>query len=171
MRFELRPAFALDRYSATTRNLLRAPQGRSTSTSEHRYPSGTARPAREAGAPERLKRRAIRQSGKRVWHGPVPVPPLVRPAPGRFLMSTTRLSALDASFLDIETPTAYMHVGWATTFTQPESGPRRGYDDFFPHIAGRLLRSRRYFQKLAPVPLGVYQPQWVDDEDFDPGRH
>jgi WS/DGAT/MGAT family acyltransferase len=81
------------------------------------------------------------------------------------------LSALDASFLDIETPAAHMHVGWAATFTQPESGGRRGYEDIFAHIAGRLGRSRRYLQKLAPVPLGVYQAQWIDDDDFDPRRH
>jgi WS/DGAT/MGAT family acyltransferase len=81
------------------------------------------------------------------------------------------LSALDASFLDVETPSAHMHVGWAATFTQPDSGPRRGYDDIFAHIAGRLGRSPRYLQKLAPVPLGVYQPLWVDDDDFDPRRH
>jgi WS/DGAT/MGAT family acyltransferase len=81
------------------------------------------------------------------------------------------LSALDASFLDIETPSAHMHVGWAATFTQPESGARRSYDDIFAHIAGRLACAPRYLQKLAPVPLGLYQPQWVDDDDFQPRRH
>src|SRR3954471_13448843 len=86
-------------------------------------------------------------------------------------MPATRLSALDASFLDIETPSAHMHVGWAATFTQPDDGRRRGYDDLFAHIAGRLRRSPRYLQKLARVPLGLYQPQWVDDDDFDPRRH
>jgi diacylglycerol O-acyltransferase len=86
-------------------------------------------------------------------------------------MPATRLSALDASFLDIETPSAHMHIGWAATFTQPESGPRRGYDDILAHITGRLGGAPRYLQKLAPVPLGLYQPQWVDDDDFDPRRH
>jgi diacylglycerol O-acyltransferase / wax synthase len=86
-------------------------------------------------------------------------------------MPVSRLSALDASFLDVETSSAHMHVGWAATFTQPESGRRRDYEDLFAHIAGRLWRSRRYMQKLAPVPLGVYQPQWIDDDAFDPRRH
>ena len=86
-------------------------------------------------------------------------------------MPATRLSALDASFLDVETPTAHMHVGWAATFTQPDEGPPCSFDDLRDHIAGRLCRAPRYRQKLASVPFGMHQPSWVDDDDFDPARH
>ena len=86
-------------------------------------------------------------------------------------MSTARLSALDASFLDVESPTAHMHVGWAATFAPPAAGPSPGFGDLRDHIAGRLGRAPRYRQKLAPVPLDVHEPEWVDDEDFDPARH
>ena len=34
-------------------------------------------------------------------------------------MTATRLSPLDASFLAVESPTAHMHVGWASTFKPP----------------------------------------------------
>jgi diacylglycerol O-acyltransferase / wax synthase len=86
-------------------------------------------------------------------------------------MSTTRLSPLDASFLAVESSTAHMHVGWATTFRPPDEGPRPAFDDLFRHIEGRLCRGRRFRQRLASVPLGLNAPLWIDDEDFDPARH
>ena len=36
--------------------------------------------------------------------------------------ATARLSALDASFLEIESSTAHMHVGWVATFLPPADG-------------------------------------------------
>jgi diacylglycerol O-acyltransferase / wax synthase len=86
-------------------------------------------------------------------------------------MAETRLSALDASFLDVEGPTAHMHVGWAATFSPPESGTPPRFEELRDHIAGRLGRAPRYRQKLAPVPFDVHEPVWVDDESFDARRH
>jgi diacylglycerol O-acyltransferase / wax synthase len=86
-------------------------------------------------------------------------------------MPEARLSGLDASFLDVEGPTAHMHVGWASTFSPPDDGPRPSFEELRDHIAGRLGRAPRYRQKLAPVPFDVDEPVWVDDEDFDPARH
>jgi diacylglycerol O-acyltransferase len=86
-------------------------------------------------------------------------------------MSAERLSALDASFLAVESPTAPMHVGWVSTFEPPEDGPRPGFAELFDHIAGRLAPAPRYRQKLAGVPLGLHEPMWVDDPDFDAAQH
>jgi WS/DGAT/MGAT family acyltransferase len=86
-------------------------------------------------------------------------------------MSAERLSALDASFLAVEGPTAPMHVGWVAVFDPPERGPRPGFDELFEHIAGRLGRAPRYRQRLAGVPLAVHDPVWVDDAGFDAGEH
>jgi hypothetical protein len=86
-------------------------------------------------------------------------------------MPTTRLSALDASFLDVESPTAHMHVGWAAAFTPPSPDTGCSFEDLRDHIASRLGRAPRYRQRIAPVPLGVHEPVWVDDPDFDPHRH
>ena len=64
-----------------------------------------------------------------------------------------------------------MHVGWVSTFAAPEDGPRPGFDELFAFLAGRLAHAPRWRQKLAPVPLGVHEPAWVDDPDFDPAEH
>jgi diacylglycerol O-acyltransferase len=85
--------------------------------------------------------------------------------------SATRLSALDDSFLTVESPTAHMHVGWAAVFDPPAEGPRLGFEELRAHIASRLCRAPRYRQKLCPAPLDIDAPCWVDDPDFDLDRH
>ena len=86
-------------------------------------------------------------------------------------MTADRLSALDASFLAVESPTAPMHVGWVSSFDAPDDGPRPGFPELFEHLAARLALAPRYGQKLAPVPLGLHEPMWVDDPDFDAADH
>ena len=85
--------------------------------------------------------------------------------------ATTRLSALDASFLEIESPTAHMHVGWVATFLPPADGHRPTFAQLRDHIADRLCRAPRYRQRLADVPFGLGPPAWVDDDRFDIDNH
>jgi len=68
---------------------------------------------------------------------------------------TSRLSALDASFLAVETPTAHVHVGWAARFSAPPKGGLPDFSQLREHFALRFARATRYRQKLAPVPLGL----------------
>ena len=63
-------------------------------------------------------------------------------------MPPQRLSALDASFLAVEGPSAHMHVGWAATFSPPADGPRPDFDALFAHISGRLGRAPRFRQRI-----------------------
>jgi diacylglycerol O-acyltransferase len=86
-------------------------------------------------------------------------------------MSTARLSGLDASFLAVETPTAHMHVGWVALFSPPRGGAFPSFGELREHIELRLARAPRYRQRLAPVPLALQAPEWVDDEDFSVDRH
>ena len=86
-------------------------------------------------------------------------------------MTATRLSALDASFLEVESPTAHMHVGWVASFSPPEGQPAPTYRQLHKHLESRLCRAPRYRQRLAEVPLSLHEPLWVDDEDFDCSRH
>lgn len=86
-------------------------------------------------------------------------------------MSAIRLSAFDASFLAVETPTAHMHVGWVATFSAPAGEQLPEFAAVRAHIERRLARAPRYRQMLAEVPLGVHPPEWVDDQDFSIDRH
>ncbi len=76
-----------------------------------------------------------------------------------------RLSALDATFLDIEDDAAHMHVGAVAIFEgQPPS-----FEEFLALVASRLDRVPRYRQRLARVPF--HRPVWIDDEEFELERH
>jgi len=86
-------------------------------------------------------------------------------------MPATRLSPLDSSFLRVETPTAHMHVGWVALFSPAKDGHRPSFQELRDHIGARLARAPRYRQRLEPVPFGIHDPIWVDDEDFDLRRH
>src|SRR5512143_2291632 len=84
-----------------------------------------------------------------------------------------RLSAVDASFLAVETETAPMHVGAVMVF---EPGPLVGADggvDFAKveaYIAALLGRAPRYRQRLRRTPV-LGHPAWVDDDAFDIRYH
>src|SRR6266540_746947 len=82
-----------------------------------------------------------------------------------------RLSSLDASFLEVETPTAHMHVGWVALFRPREGAERPSFNKLRAFVAARLGRAPRYRQKLAFVPLGLHDPVWIDDREFDVSHH
>jgi diacylglycerol O-acyltransferase len=84
---------------------------------------------------------------------------------------STRLSALDASFLEVETPAAHMHVGWVAHFTGGDGWRVPGFEELREHIARRLHVAPRYRQRLVTVPLGVHDPVWADDPDFRIENH
>jgi WS/DGAT/MGAT family acyltransferase len=86
-------------------------------------------------------------------------------------MTSTRLTSLDASFLEVESSTAHMHVGWASVFAPPPDQRPPLFTELRDHVESRLSRTPRYRQKLRGVPLGVSEPVWVDDPDFDVMRH
>ncbi len=87
------------------------------------------------------------------------------------VVRASRLSALDAAFLAIESEHAPMHVGWAALFRPPADGPAPGFEAIRDHIASRLHRAPRYRQRLAEIPLGLGDPVWVDDPSFDVADH
>jgi diacylglycerol O-acyltransferase len=86
-------------------------------------------------------------------------------------VTSTRLSALDASFLAVETPAAHMHLGWVAHLTGLEGRRAPSFEEVREHIARRLDAAPRYRQRLVSVPLGVHDPVWADDPDFRIERH
>jgi diacylglycerol O-acyltransferase len=86
-------------------------------------------------------------------------------------MAADRLSALDTSFLAVESASAHMHVGWAALLDPPEGRPVPSFEELRDHVARRLHRAPRFRQRLATVPLGLARPVWVDDDCFDIAHH
>jgi len=80
-----------------------------------------------------------------------------------------RLSALDASFLRIETPTAHMHVGWLSTLRLPPDVERLDPEALADRVAARLHLAPRFRQRVRSAPLG--EPVWADDPRFRLERH
>jgi diacylglycerol O-acyltransferase / wax synthase len=83
---------------------------------------------------------------------------------------TERLTALDVSFLYLETPTTAMHVGGVARFEPPEKDPF-DYDALCALVSRRISLVPRYRQKIRWIPGHVANPVWVDDEDFDISYH
>jgi WS/DGAT/MGAT family acyltransferase len=83
---------------------------------------------------------------------------------------TERLSALDVSFLYMETPTTAMHIGSVARFAPPADEPF-DYDALCALVSRRIALVPRYRQKVRWVPGHIANPLWVDDEDFDISYH
>jgi diacylglycerol O-acyltransferase / wax synthase len=86
-----------------------------------------------------------------------------------------RLASVDAAFLEMETPRLHMHVGGLLIFDPPpppaDGVEVSGFARFLALIGSRLHLVPRYRQKLATPPLGLGNPVWIDDPDFDISYH
>nr|WP_196189110.1 wax ester/triacylglycerol synthase domain-containing protein [Conexibacter sp. W3-3-2] len=78
-----------------------------------------------------------------------------------------RLSALDASFLDLDTAVAPLHVGWTMRFegTAPPVAQLRR------HLEARLDHVPRFRRRVTAPRLGLGDLRWSDDPGFDVARH
>jgi len=84
-----------------------------------------------------------------------------------------RLSALDASFLDVESKAAPMHVGAALIFdARPLTREQGGLDieRLTKYTEAALDSIPRYRQRVEWVP-GFGHPVWVDDDRFNMRFH
>ena len=82
-----------------------------------------------------------------------------------------RLSPLDASFLRLDSPQAPMHVGWSAVLAAPGGGQRPTVEALRERVAGRLHEVPFCRWRLEHAPLGLSEPRWVDDSDFDIAAH
>lgn len=81
-----------------------------------------------------------------------------------------RLTAIDAAFLEMESPTQHMHVGGLFVF-EPATTGSFDFQKFLRLVRFRLHQVPRYRQKLAFTPLNLANPVWVDDANFDLSYH
>ncbi|UTI66714.1 wax ester/triacylglycerol synthase family O-acyltransferase [Paraconexibacter antarcticus] len=83
-----------------------------------------------------------------------------------------RLSAIDSSFLRLESEHALMHIGWSAVFSVPLGAERPTVHALRTRAAARLHWVPRCRQRLCPSPLGgIGEPRWVDDTRFDLTEH
>jgi WS/DGAT/MGAT family acyltransferase len=82
-----------------------------------------------------------------------------------------KLSAMDASFLYLETPEMPMHVGSMAIFRLPENYKGDFFEDFKAMIASRLHVAPILKARLEKAPLDIDHPSWVEDDQFDIDRH
>src|SRR3954468_19673800 len=82
-----------------------------------------------------------------------------------------RLTGLDATFLYMETHTAYMHV--AGLMLLDPSTIEGGFtsDNLHDFYASRLHLAAPFRRRLAEIPLGIHHPLWIEDPDFDLDQH
>ncbi|HEX6391086.1 MAG TPA: wax ester/triacylglycerol synthase family O-acyltransferase [Solirubrobacteraceae bacterium] len=78
-----------------------------------------------------------------------------------------RLSALDATFLALDAPTAPLHVGWTMRF----EGPAPPLAQLRRHLDARLAHVPRFRRRVVVPPLGLGDPRWADDPSFDVANH
>lgn len=83
-----------------------------------------------------------------------------------------QLTGLDASFLAMESPSTYGHVGGLAVL-DPSTAPggRIEVQDLRRVVAARIGKLPPLREKLVPVPLGLDHPYWIDDPDFDLDFH
>jgi WS/DGAT/MGAT family acyltransferase len=82
-----------------------------------------------------------------------------------------RLSALDSFFLQLESTSAHMHVGWSAICSPSSEGERPTIEALRARADSRLGWVPRARQRVLLPPLGLGEPQWVDDERFDIATH
>jgi diacylglycerol O-acyltransferase len=82
-----------------------------------------------------------------------------------------KLSAMDASFLYLETPEMPMHVGSMAIFRLPEGYKGDFFEDFKAMITSRLHIAPILKSRLEKAPLDIDHPSWVEDDQFDIDRH
>lgn len=83
------------------------------------------------------------------------------------------LSALDAVFLQLETPATPMHVGSLMLLDPPKRKGSRAdaFASIRDHLGGRMHLAPVFSRKLAFIPGDIANPIWLEGERPDVGHH
>jgi diacylglycerol O-acyltransferase / wax synthase len=82
-----------------------------------------------------------------------------------------KLTAMDASYLYLETPEVPMHIGGMAIFRIPDNYRADFFEDLKSMVGRRLHLAPMLTWKLAHTPLDIDHPSWTEDEQFDIDRH
>jgi diacylglycerol O-acyltransferase / wax synthase len=78
-----------------------------------------------------------------------------------------QLTGLDAAFLALETPAVYGHVGSVSIVDVDAFAGDFTLERLTRTVAARLDGLPPFRRRLVTVPLGLDQPYWIEDPDFD----
>jgi diacylglycerol O-acyltransferase len=81
-----------------------------------------------------------------------------------------RLSPDDAAILRLESEAITGHTCKVLLLEPGPDGPP-SLDELRRHVSARLHRAPRARRRIAPTPLRLAPPVWVDDADFDISAH
>lgn len=81
------------------------------------------------------------------------------------------LGGMDAAFLGLETPSSQMHVLGVFLLEDVEGFEPLDFPTFRAILESRIGKIPFLTRKLAEVPLGLYRPAWVQDENFELDAH
>lgn len=83
-----------------------------------------------------------------------------------------QLSAMDASFVYLETPHTPMHIGSVAIY-DPSTAPGGfvRFKDILRFVQARLSGARSFRQRLVRVPFDLDHPYWIEDPEFDIEYH
>jgi WS/DGAT/MGAT family acyltransferase len=82
-----------------------------------------------------------------------------------------QLTGLDAAFLAMETPAMYGHVGSICILDPSTATTPLTLANLTDLIESRLHLIPPFRRRLVDVPLGLDQPYWIEDPDFDIEYH
>jgi diacylglycerol O-acyltransferase len=82
-----------------------------------------------------------------------------------------QLSGLDAAFLAMETPATYGHVGSVCILDPTTAEHPLTLASMTELVESRLHLIPPFRRRLVEVPLGLDQPYWIEDPDFDIEYH
>jgi WS/DGAT/MGAT family acyltransferase len=81
-----------------------------------------------------------------------------------------QLTGLDATFLSMENKTTYGHVTALSIYDESEAG-EVSIQEMRALVEERLHLIPPMRRRLAPIPLGLDHPFWIEDPDFDLDYH
>jgi diacylglycerol O-acyltransferase / wax synthase len=82
-----------------------------------------------------------------------------------------QLTGLDAAFLAMETPSTYGHVGSVCILDPSTAKEPLTLESMTELVESRLYLIPAFRRRLVEVPLGLDQPYWIEDPDFDIEYH
>jgi WS/DGAT/MGAT family acyltransferase len=87
------------------------------------------------------------------------------------MLMAERVQGMDAAFLEMESPTMHLHVVGVLVLDPSTAGVELSAERLASLFAERLHLIPPFRRRVVEVPGGLDHPRWIEDPDFDLGRH